>query len=217
MKIARVKVAAEQLINPADRVWGSAAATSYPMVPTPLKGNPMIKAISPFMAKSEGHGAINQLSASGLHNGSVISIRVTWSSSGRDKIADLDQFVDGVAVMFPLSAKASAVTMGAKGDPVNAWYWKADKTDTPFDVVAEGYGTSERREGINSQLVSKGEYDGDNWHVVFQRPLDVGNQVAQFWPGTPLKLAFAVWDGGNNERAGRKSFSGEFNLIEVDG
>ena len=38
---------------------------------------------------------------------------------------DLDSFVDGVAVMFPTVSGASAVTMGATGKPVNAWYWKA--------------------------------------------------------------------------------------------
>jgi DMSO reductase family type II enzyme heme b subunit len=35
-------------------------------------------------------------------------------------------------------------------------------------------------------------------------------------PGKPTRLAFAVWDGGNEERAGMKAFSGNFVAVEVE-
>jgi DMSO reductase family type II enzyme heme b subunit len=215
MEIKRVAADAAALLDPANAVWQQATAQDFPMVPTPLKNNPAIEAISPFIAQSTDHGAIHGLTAAGLHNGAVIALRLSWASEQHDTIADLDQFVDGVAVMFPLTAKASAVTMGSPGEPVNAWYWKADKAEQPFDVVAEGYGTSERRSGKDAKLVSKSIHQGGRWHVVLQRPLDIGNTHAQFQPGTPTKLAFGVWDGGNHERAGRKSFSGDFVLVPV--
>ncbi|WP_372724718.1 ethylbenzene dehydrogenase-related protein [Immundisolibacter sp.] len=215
MEIKRVAADAAALLDPANAVWQQATAQDFPMVPTPLKNNPAIEAISPFIAQSTDHGVIHGLTAAGLHNGTVLALRLSWASEQHDTIADLDQFVDGVAVMFPLTAKASAVTMGSPGEPVNAWYWKADKAEQPFDVVAEGYGTSERRSGKDARLVSKSLYQGGRWHVVLQRPLDIGNTHAQFQPGTPTKLAFGVWDGGNRERAGRKSFSGDFVLVPV--
>ena len=34
-------------------------------------------------------------------------------------------------------------------------------------------------------------------------------------PGGSTKIAFAVWSGGNAERSGRKSFSGEFVDFEI--
>jgi DMSO reductase family type II enzyme heme b subunit len=215
MEIKRVTADAGALLDPANAVWKQAAAQDFPMVPTPLKNNPAIEAISPFIAQSTDHGAIHGLTAAGLHNGKVLALRLSWASDKHDTIVDLDQFVDGVTVMFLLSAKASAVTMGSPGEPVNAWYWKADKADQPFDVVAEGYGTSQRRPGKDAQLVSKALHQDGRWHVVMQRPLKVGNQYAQFEPGTPIKLAFGVWSGGNRERAGRKSFSGDFTLVPV--
>jgi DMSO reductase family type II enzyme heme b subunit len=215
MEIRRVAADAAVLLDPMNPVWQQAAGQDFPMVPTPLKNNPAIEAVSPFIAQSTDHGVVHGLNAAGLHNGKVLALRLSWTSDKHDTIADLDQFVDGVAVMFPLSSRASAVTMGSPGEPVNAWYWKADKADQPFDVVAEGYGTSTRRTGKDAQLVSKASHKAGRWHVVLQRPLRVGNQYAQFEPGTPTRLAFGVWSGGNRERAGRKSFSGEFTLAPV--
>jgi len=216
MKISRVNASAATLLDPAAGVWNGVSAQQFAMVPTPLKGNPAIKAISPFIEQSTDHGSIKQLSAAGLHNGNEVALRLSWVCEKHSDIVDLDQFVDGVAVMFPLGAGASAVTMGAKGDPVNAWYWKANSADVGFDVVAEGYGTSERRPGAETELTCQAMHDGTAWHVVFRRPLDKGNHYTQFGPGSPHKIAFGVWDGGNRERSGRKSFSGDFVLIEIE-
>jgi len=216
MKINRVNANAETLLDPTAGVWTGAAAQQFAMVPTPLKGNPAIKAISPFIERSTDHGKINQLSAAGVHNGTDVALRLSWVCEKNSEIVDLDQFVDGVAVMFPLAVTASAVTMGSKGAPVNAWYWKANTPEAGFDVVAEGYGTSERRPGADTELTCQAMHDGTSWHVVFRRPMDRGNHYTQFNAGNPHKVAFGVWDGGNRERSGRKSFSGEFVLVEVE-
>ena len=216
MKISRVNASAATMLDPTAGVWNEVVADRFAMVPTPLRGNPAIKAISPFIERSTDHGTIKQLVAAGMHNGTEVALRLSWECEKNSEIVDLDQFVDGVAVMFPLGAGASAVTMGAEGDPVNAWYWKANSAAVGFDVVAEGYGTSQRRPGADTDLTCEAVHDGTSWHVVFRRPLDKGNEYTQFGPGNPHKIAFGVWDGGNRERAGRKSFSGEFMLIEIE-
>jgi DMSO reductase family type II enzyme heme b subunit len=216
MNIGRIDASAATLLDPVAGVWSEVSTRKFAMVPTPLRGNPAIKEISPFIERSTDHGSIRELSVAGLHNGSEVALRLSWVCEKHSEIADLDQFVDGVAVMFPLGAGASAVTMGSKGDPVNAWYWKANSAEVGFNVVAEGYGTSERRPGADVQLICEAVHDGTRWHVVFRRTMDVGNQYTQFAPGTPHKVAFGVWDGGNRERAGRKSFSGEFVLAEIE-
>lgn len=216
MKISRVDAAPTTLLDPSASLWNGAKPQQFAMVPTPLRGNPAIKAVSPFIERSTDHGTIRQLSVAGLHNGNEVAFRLSWECAKNSEIADLDQFVDGVAVMFPLAVDASAITMGAKGSPVNAWYWKANTPDVGFDVVAEGYGTSERRSGADIGLICGALHDGSSWHVVFRRPLDKGNRYTQINPGSGHKIAFGVWDGGNRERAGRKSFSGEFMLIDVE-
>lgn len=216
MKIARVTAAADELLNPNAAVWSRAPAEDFDMMPAPLKGNPMIKRVSPFIEKSTDHGTVGKLTAAGVHNGKVLALRLSWPGKKHDKIVDLDEFVDGVAVMFPLSAEADAITMGSKGKPVNAWYWKADLDGTAFDVVAEGYGTSTRGADGESQVRAGASHKGGTWHVVLSRPLDIGKGRARFRPGASAELAFAVWNGGNRERAGRKSFSGGFEAAELD-
>lgn len=216
MHIKRSAASSEALLDPQHAAWQQAEAREFRMIPTPLKANPMIEAISPFLAQSTDHGTLNQLSAFGLHNGEALTLRLRWAGGERQQIRDLDEFVDGVAVMFPLHAKASAVTMGGKGTPVNAWYWKANRADAAFDVVAEGYGTSVRRDGASSAVRSQGAYAEGHWHVTLQRPLQGPAGHAQFHAGEPTRVAFALWDGANRERAGRKSFSGDFVLAELD-
>jgi DMSO reductase family type II enzyme heme b subunit len=216
MKIKRVKATPEALLDPGASVWNGVSGREFPLAPTPLKGNPAIEHISPFIATSTDHGVITKLTVDGVHNGEVLALRLTWSGEQHAKLVDLDEFVDGVAVMFPLSAKASAVTMGARGEPVNAWYWKANLEEVGFDVVAEGYGTSMRRKGKESQVRAGASYNDGVWRVVLSRALDIGNRHARFRPGKAARLAFAVWDGGNRERAGRKSFSGDFIAAELD-
>ena len=216
MKISRAKATTETLLNPEADVWNGASVREFPLVPTPLKGNPAIEHVSPFIAKSTDHGTVNKVAAAGLHNGENLAIRLSWLSDKHDKIVDLDEFVDGVAVMFPLSAQASAFTMGAKGQPVNAWYWKGNLKDVAFDVIAEGYGTSNRQPLKDSHVRAAASHKDGTWRVVLSRALDIGRGHLRFLPGKPTKLAFAVWDGGNRERAGRKSFSGDFVAAELD-
>lgn len=216
MKISRATASSQALLDPDDAAWNKAIAREFPLIPTPLKGNPAIEHISPFIAKSTDHGTVNKLKVAGLHNGEVLAIRLSWSSEKHDKIVDLDEFVDGVAVMFPIGTKASAFTMGAKGQPVNAWYWKGNLTDAGFDVVAEGYGTSARQPLKASHIRTGASHKDGSWRVVLSRALDIGEDRPRFLPGKSTKVAFAVWDGGNRERAGRKSFSGDFVAAEVD-
>ena len=216
MKVQRVVASEAQLIDPQSEVWQSVSGKAIPMFATPLANNPMIEKVSPFLAKSTDHGSIAKLNTRAAHNGRHIGIWMSWSSAAHKTLDDLDEFVDGVAVMFPLAPGASAFTMGAPGKPVNAWYWKANLGSEAFDVVAEGYGTSARRPRQKS-TVKCGAHHGDGkWYVSLIRAIEVDGPHALLEPGRPVQLAFACWDGGNRERAGRKSFSGDFVAVEVE-
>ena len=215
MKAYRVKASDSELLDPNNAAWRTARPEEHPLVPTPLKGNPAIVAVSPFIAESTDHGSVRSIKAAALHNGESIAFHLTWASTGADKIIDLDQFVDGAGVMFPVVKDANAVTMGSPGKPVNIWYWKGDMNGDAFDVVAEGYGTSERRPGSKTKLQSSAVFKDGMWSLVLIRPLSAKDGT-QFSAGTDSGIAFAAWDGANNERAGRKSFSGAFNTLEIE-
>ncbi len=216
MKIIRLDVPEDGLSAPDAGAWGQVSEREFPLVPTPLQGNPGIKAVSPFLEKSTDHGRVARLHAAAAHNGKMLAVRLRWNASGRDRITDLDQFVDGVAVMFPLSAGASAVTMGSPSDPVNAWYWKGNLAQEAFDVVATGYGTSARSRAPALPIACTARYAAGEWQVVLRRALTGTGDRVQLVPGAATGMAFAVWDGANRERSGRKSFSGDFVTVSIE-
>jgi len=215
MKLSYIKTDNEQLLNPFSPVWNNIETHTLPLYQTPLK---MVEHLSPFMALSEDHGKIKSLQFKMVHNGKTASIYITWKDETRDdNIEDLDQFIDSVAVMFPMTDNAQSITMGDADNPVNMWFWRADKKH-PYDVIAHGFGTSQRRDGEQLGLNVQSEYKEGHWHVVFQRNLRVNlisHQQVSFKPESVSGIAFAIWDGSNKERSAQKSFSGDWQAFEV--
>ena len=76
---------------------------------------------------------------------------------------------------------------------------------TPIEeLVAEGFGTLTPQERHNS--FGKGIWQNGIWKVVMLRPMLTGDMTdAQLKQGEETDIAFAIWDGGNQEVDGRKS------------
>jgi DMSO reductase family type II enzyme heme b subunit len=219
MKIPYSKVDDNTFLDPTASAWERVPMTEIGMYATPLA---LTQDLSPFMALSTDHGKIDKLRVRAATNGKTISIQLSWSDGSENAaIRDLDDFVDAAAVLFPLTAEANAVTMGDADNPVNSWFWKADQPG-PFDVIAHGFGSSRRRSAEDSGLQTVARHRDGRWHVVFQRPLRgklLSSEHVKFVPGSPsteVKMSFAVWDGGNAERAGQKSFSGGWQTFEME-
>jgi len=107
-----------------------------------------------------------------------------------------DRFFDAAAVMFPAKAGSGAIApslqMGDAGHPVEIYYWNA--TRGAMVMQAQGRGTT-RRTGQNFSANST--YQNGQWNVIFELPdLPTGTTVA-----------FAVWNGSQKDRDGRKYFS----------
>jgi complex iron-sulfur molybdoenzyme family reductase subunit gamma len=106
--------------------------------------------------------------------------------------------------------------MGSPEKPVNAWFWMADEVE-PFDVLARGYATSQRRSPSVSGLVATSYHENDNWTIVFQRPLKAPDEnYVSIEPGTQAAIALAVWEGSNKERGGQKAVSGDFMALSIE-
>lgn len=107
-----------------------------------------------------------------------------------------ERFFDAAAVMLPARAPENGIfpslQMGDASDPVLIYYWSA--AHGAMLVRAEGRGTT-RRTGESFPAASS--YRQGAWHVVLELP-DVS-------AGMPL--AFAVWNGSQLDRDGRKYFS----------
>jgi hypothetical protein len=107
-----------------------------------------------------------------------------------------DRFFDAAAVMFPSKSGSGAIApslqMGDAEHPVEIYYWNA--TRGAMLMEAQGRGTT-RRTGQN--FPASGAYQNGQWNVIFELPdLPAGTTVA-----------FAVWNGSQKDRDGRKYFS----------
>ena len=107
-----------------------------------------------------------------------------------------DRFFDAAAVMFPAKAGSGAIApslqMGDADHPVEIYYWNA--TRGAMVMQAQGRGTT-RRTGQN--FPANSTYQNGQWNVIFELPdLSAGTTVA-----------FAVWNGSQKDRDGRKYFS----------
>ncbi len=64
-----------------------------------------------------------------VHNGRKVALQFTWKDSTEDKENSLDTYRDALAVLFPLNISSGynpSPLMGAKGEPVNVWQWRAE-------------------------------------------------------------------------------------------
>jgi hypothetical protein len=105
-----------------------------------------------------------------------------------------DRFFDAAAVMFPAKpgAAAPSLQMGDADDPVQIYYWNAARG--PMLMEAAGRGTTKR---TGATFAARSAYEKGRWTVIFELP--------ELAAGTPL--AFAVWNGSQKDRDGRKYFS----------
>jgi len=107
-----------------------------------------------------------------------------------------DRFFDAAAVMYPSKHQtgpaAPSLQMGDAADPVEIYYWNSARG--AMLMQAQGRGTTRR---TGQGFPASGSYDRGQWTVTFELP--------DLPAGTPV--AFAVWNGSQKDRDGRKYFS----------
>jgi hypothetical protein len=107
-----------------------------------------------------------------------------------------DRFFDAAAVMFPSKTESGAMTpslqMGDAEHSVEIYYWNAARG--AMLMQAQGRGTTRRTGQV---FPVSATYQNGQWSVTFELP--------DLPAGTPV--AFAIWNGGQKDRDGRKYFS----------
>jgi complex iron-sulfur molybdoenzyme family reductase subunit gamma len=132
-------------------------------------------------------------------------VRLQWTDPSRNTSSDGPRtFTDGVAMQLPAeSGTHPAIALGSQATPVNVWYWNA-ATGTQ-EIIAGGPGTITT---LESTVTSEATYEEDTWTVVLTRDLTVdGQQRTQIEMQHDVDAAFAVWNGGNDERSGHHAVS----------
>lgn len=77
------------------------------------------------------------------------------------------------------------------------------------NIIAQGFGSATDLQKADNQNVSgKGVRDGNQWIVLFKRPIASSEKFeALFKEGGVTPVAFAVWNGSEGDRGGRKVVS----------
>ncbi len=209
----RLKAPASRLLDPGAAEWRSAPEEALALEPTPWGAQP-----SEYVQvawRDRPYGLTHELRVASAHNGEAIFFRLRWQDETKnDGIADTDQFADATAVLFPLKGDAPLSNMGSRQQPVNAWYWGAD-LEEPVNVTAQGLGTTVRHQ--DGLLEARGLCDDGGWQVVISRPLAASSENAvALRPGQRGKVGFAVWQGSNQERAGIKAVTPDWQPLEIE-
>lgn len=107
-----------------------------------------------------------------------------------------DRFFDSAAVMHPLRLSVEgawpSLQMGGANDPVSIYFWNSARGTARMQ--AEGRGTTKR---TGETFLAEGIYRDGSWHLALQ--LDA--------VPAGMPLAFAVWNGSQQDRDGRKYFT----------
>jgi DMSO reductase family type II enzyme heme b subunit len=204
----------EELLQPDGPLWRGARAERIALAGTPVGLQPT--AAIRVAWTNRRIGAVGEVEVAALCDGQRLAFRLEWPDPSENReLVETTAFPDGAAVLLPVVQGAPVLTMGGPGQAVNAWYWRADENGAGRQVVAEGIGTSRT---VDVDLVKgHGVWKEGRWRVVIARSLrvDVGEPVAQLAAGETTGFAVAVWDGGNGERAGIKSFSGDWRELAL--
>lgn len=210
----KVSLEGAQFASPTDTAWSSSINQHIELVGVPVSMQPSIYIASTMQERKIGK--VGRVNVASMHNGRDIAFRLQWADPDQNlQRSDNHIFPDGAALMFPMGDDAPLVTMGAEGQPVNAWHWRADRPEEAFSNISTGLGTTEVTDKKAIQVVAS--YEGGIWSMVFRRAIatEAVKNMRQFTEGSATKVAVAVWEGGNGERGGLKAFSPSWVDIEL--
>jgi DMSO reductase family type II enzyme heme b subunit len=215
MRAKRVDVDSKALLDPTAAQWQDVPSETVALGPTPAEKQN--SRYAELRARERPYGKLASLGVRSAHNGKDIAFLLEWVDSTQNLDFLDGKSPDGAGILFPLKGDAPLATMGSESQPVNAWFWRADLGEAAENLTAAGLGTVER--AGNGQIATASRWEDGTWRVVLARPLAVGGQTehaARLEPGQRAKVAFAVWDGGLEERAGLKSFSQTWLELELE-
>ena len=193
-----LSVTAGDPASPAAAVWEKAPTTPVTLQ-TAFPGHPSIV----------GTAVTQKLTAQAVRTSERLFVKLAWSDrTANTAVKDTGQFFDGAAVQFPVNGQSTTLQfMGDAEHPVNIWQWRADGRTQ--NLLAKGFGTLTLVPTAGLRSASRRTPDG--WQVVISRALQVKpDEGADLHGQGAIPIAFAVWDGQNQERDGFKAVTMEW-------
>jgi DMSO reductase family type II enzyme heme b subunit len=202
MEAVKLQLANQTLLNPAAPQWQRAPEQRVALRGTEAHAQP-----SPYIRTvwaGKRIGVVRSLSLRAAHNRQSLFFRLEWvDPTHNPDHGDGSVFPDAAAVLFSSDDTPPLARMGAPGRPLEGWYWRADRMEHGESLRYEGLATEE---SLESPLVlTNASWQDGRWTVVIGAPVEAA----------ATRVGFAVWDGGNQERAGLHSYSPEWLRLEV--
>ena len=170
-------------------------------------------ASAPSTVPDAGDVSVDRMTVRAARTDERLYLRLSWPDGTEDgnltegtyDAPRTDAFGDAAAVQLPANtSERPGIAMGSPRSMVNVWYWNADSGAE--ELVAAGPGTTSRVPDPSVETTAA--YDDGRWHVVFERDLRAaGDQRTSIRMDHDVSVAFAVWNGSNMERSGRKAVS----------
>jgi DMSO reductase family type II enzyme heme b subunit len=205
LPVAASPASAGRLLNGGLDAWNQvtvkrvALNRTPPLYDTDEPATPEIATVDVRLARTSGKLLV-QLSWHDVTNDSAKLVEVPKTAPETRSLkvpteAD-DRFFDAAAVMFPSKAVTGAIApslqMGDAEHPVEIYYWNAARG--AMVMQAQGRSTTRR---TGESFTANGTYQKGQWNVTMELPdLPAG-----------ATLAFAIWNGSQKDRDGRKYFS----------
>jgi complex iron-sulfur molybdoenzyme family reductase subunit gamma len=187
------------LSEPQSGTWDTVPTVEVPLSSAqsglPGASNTSVSAVNVKSARTDGR----------------LYVRLSWADSTADEsIAGPRDFADAAAVQLPANtSEHPAITMGSTRSAVNVWYWHAD--GTVEELLAGGPGTTTLFQ--NGSVEATATTADGRWYVVYERPLEsTAANRTNIRLERDVDVAFAVWNGSNDERSGRKAVSEWYHL-----
>jgi len=205
LRLAVVSSRADALLDPMAEDWTKIPPQRIALNRTPrlydteAPSDPEIPFVDVRLARAEGKLLVNMTWHDPTRDAPEIAKLPTAPTEGRphkELTQATDRFSDAAAVMHPthppVNGQWPSLQMGEAGNPVSIYFWSASRGAERME--AEGRGTTKRTGAV---FPAHSEYRDQAWHVSLELP-DIS-------VGTPL--AFAIWNGSQQDRDGRKYFT----------
>jgi hypothetical protein len=124
-----------------------------------------------------------------------------------------DMYVDDYPFTRPVEGKLAGIADYRDPNYLTAQQagnlFAAATLNTPVeDLLAGGFGTLTTQPPEEQNVQGFGVWKEDRWQVIFSRSLESSEKGdVSFQSGKTYSVAFAVWDGANEERNGQKTTS----------
>ncbi len=150
-------------------------------------------------------GAVPTISVQAAYNRQNLFFRLEWPDPTHDAdYGDGLVFPDAAAVLFPGDGDPPLARMGSPKAGIDAWYWRANR-DEGESLAFHGFATEEPQAA--QFVVTSADWEDGRWRVVIGGPVDVATDHK--------RVAFAVWEGSNQERAGLHSYSPQWQELSI--